>query len=186
MIIKKWNMNGKPVLFREKLPGQQFVELNQLCECFLNEVRRMISSIYMFVAEEIWFTAAHHMGGCSMCIGIACCSMFSDTNRAVAPNGHQYQLAPSTWALLLRLVWYVDTALFHFASLRVQVLFSELSLIFVEKEWLPHLHLFARPWSSTCWMENWCLAFIQVIHEVPLRRIVFFFLSCKKEKTTKN
>ena len=63
--------------------------------------------------------------------------------------------------------------------------FSELSLIFVEKEWLPHLHLFARPWSSTCWMENWCLAFIQVIHEVPLKRINFFLLCCKKKRKLK-
>ena len=123
MIIKKWNMNGKPVLFRENLPGQQFVELNQLCECFLNDVRRMISSICLWQRKYGLPQHAHHMGGCSMCIGIACCSMFSDTNRAVAPNGHQYQLAPSTWALLLRLMWYEDTASFHFVSLRVQVFF---------------------------------------------------------------
>ena len=124
MLVKKWNMNGKPVLFRENLPGQQFVELNQLCECFLNDVRRIIlSSICLWQRKYGLPQHAHHMGGCSMCIGIACCSMFSDTNRAVAPNGHQYQLAPSTWALLLRLMWYEDTASFYFASIRVQFLF---------------------------------------------------------------
>ena len=141
----------------------------------------------MFVAEEIWFTAAHHMGGCSMCIGIACCSMFSDTNRAVAPNGHQYQLAPSTWALLLRLVWYVDTALFHFASLRVQVLFFLNWVWFLLKRNGCHIYICpldheAQPveWKTDVW--HLFRSYMRFL----CGGLSFFLLWCKKEKKTKN
>ena len=144
MIIKKWNMNGKPVLFRENLPGQQFVEQNQLCECFLNDVRRMISSICLWQRKY----------------GLPQHTTWGDVQCALAlPAVQCSAIRIEQWPpMVINTNWLHPHELYYFASCGTRILhcfilpvsefkffFSELSLIFVEKEWLPHLHLFARP-----------------------------------------
>ena len=135
--------------------------------CFLNNVRRMISSICLW--QRKYGLPQHTTWGdvqCALALPAVQCSV----------------IRIEQWPpMVINTNWLHPHELYYFASCATRILhrfvlpvsefkffFFWIEFDFVEKEWLPHLHLFARPWSSTCWMENWCLASIQVIHEVPL------------------